>query len=73
MLRLVDGLSVIFDKPNEGFSTDAELCRKYLKLGETYSINHMETGKFYSRVFLNEIKNKNDYLIAFNTENFSFV
>lgn len=65
------GIRIVFDRLGNGNITDQTLCKKYLKLGKTYTINSTEIGRFYSYVYLKGIRNKHGVLIAFDTTNFS--
>lgn len=49
------GDKVIFAFPNNGYQSDADQCAKYLKLDETYTVDHTMAHRSSTDVFLIEV------------------
>jgi hypothetical protein len=56
------GTKVIFNHPQAGYSHHIETAKKYLKIGEEYTVEKTAVGHFHTDVYLQEFPN-----IAFNS------
>ncbi len=56
------GTPVIFANPNSGYTHDQEMAARYLKVGETYTVEFTNVGNFQTHVGLREFPR-----VAFNS------
>lgn len=59
------GTKIIFDRPDAGWPGDQALCKKYLKLGQTYTIEQTLVYSSRTEVYLEEVPT-----VPFNSVNF---
>ena len=56
------GTKVVFSNPSAGYDPDQETARKYLTVGETYTVERTEIHDWCTYVFLEEVPG-----VAFNS------
>jgi hypothetical protein len=62
------GDKVLFDKPNQGYEWDVECTKKYLVVGNQYTVERIEVGDSSSEVYFREVPD-----VGFNTVHFQNV
>src|SRR5690606_10525551 len=66
------GTKIRFDHENAGYPGDGERAKKYIKVGEIYTVEKIDIGQSCSRVILKEVPNVEFNTVLFsNTDNFA--
>lgn len=58
-------ITVTEDSIEAGYPSDSEAAKKYLKVGNVYTVNQTVVGGFHTTVYIKEVP-----LIGFNSVNF---
>lgn len=59
------GTKIVFAHPGNGYAHDQETAREHLEVGEVYTVERTEVGRWHTDVFIKEVPG-----VAFNSPMF---